>query len=174
MILSDNPPSRVFLRGIEDIRHHVNTTGLYSLEFECKGSFSVISVRFRKYDLLVKSLLVRYPSSTDLAVGQLQSNAKVLSAFSTGPHVVCLSGCSLATLRTLETSTWLKKRIEYSFRFNALFLPTLMHRKEGIVFGQIDFYTQLKYLDAFLSGCQIQPWIVHTPELSKVKLLYHS
>ena len=159
------------LRGIEDIGHHVNTSGFYSLEFEYKGSFSVMSIRFWKNDSLTKCQLTRYPSSTDLAVGQLQSRAKVLSAFSTGPQVVCLSDCSLAILRTLETSTLLKKGIEYPFRFNSLSLTTLMHRKVGSVFGRIDFYTQLKYLVAFLSGCQCEPWIVHTPELSKVVLL---
>ena len=160
----------VFLRCIEDIGHHVNASGFYSLEFEYKGSYSVMSVRFWKDDSLVKCQLSRYPSSTDLAVGQLQSIAKVLSAFSAGPQIVCLSGCSLATLRTLETSTLLKKGIEYPFRFHSLSLSALMHRKEGSVFGRIDFHIQLKYLIAFLSGCQCEPWIVRTPELSKVLL----
>ena len=161
----------VFLRGIEDLGHHVNARGFYSLEFEYKGSFSVMPIRFCENDSLTKCQLVRYPSSTDLAVGQLESIAKVLSAFSTGPQVVCLSGCSLATLRTLETSTLLKKGIEYPSRFNSFSLSTFMHRKEGSVFGRIDFHTQLKYLVVFLSGCECEPWIVHTPELSKVVLL---
>ena len=62
----------------------------------------------------------------------------------------------------------MKKGIEYPFRFDALSLPTLMHRQEESLFGRIEFYTQLKNLVAFLSGCQNQPWIICTPELSNV------
>ena len=129
-----------------------------------------MSVRFWKNDSLLKCQVCRYTSTTGLIAGKLQSIAKVLSAFPTAPHVVCLSGCSLATLRTLGASTLVKKRIEYPFRFNALSLslPTLMNRHEGSVFGRIDFYAQLKFSVAFLSGCQNQPWIIHTQKLSKV------
>ena len=145
-----------FLGWIEHIGQHVNTTGLYSLEFEYKGSYSVMSIRYWKNSSLVKCQMCLYPSSTDLTTGQLQSIAKVLSAFSAAPQFVCLSGCSLATSRTLETSKLLKKGIEYPFRFNALSLPTLIHSQEGSVFGRIDFYTQLKDFVVFVSGCQNQ------------------
>ena len=46
--------NHVSLRGIEDFGQHINTTGFYSLEFENKRSYSVMSVRFWKNNSLVK------------------------------------------------------------------------------------------------------------------------
>ena len=44
-----------------------------------------------------------------------------------------------------------------------------MHKRKGSTFGRIGFYTQLKYLVAFLlAGSLDEPWIVNTPELAKV------
>ena len=45
----------------------------------------------------------------------------------------------------------------------------MMDKRKGSTFGRIDFYTQLKYLVAFLqAGSLDEPCIVNTPELGKV------
>ena len=45
-----------------------------------------------------------------------------------------------------------------------------MLKREGIVFGRIDFYIQLKYLVAYLANILDEPWIGNTPELAKVSI----
>ena len=43
-----------------------------------------------------------------------------------------------------------------------------MHEKWGSVFGAISFFSQLKFLIAFLDGCAGQPWASLMPEFIKV------
>ena len=100
---------------------------LYFQDLHYKCSHSVMSMRFWKNDSLLKCQVCRYTSTTGLIARNLPSIAKVLSAFSTAPYVVCLSGWSLATLRTLDTSTLVNKKVEYPFRFNALSLSLCPH-----------------------------------------------
>ena len=49
-----------------------------------------------------------------------------------------------------------------------------MHKREGSVFGRIDFYTQLKYLLAYLAQSLDEPWMVDAPELSIVSFIFFS
>ena len=39
------------------------------------------------------------------------------------------------------------------------------------MFGRIDFYTQLKYLVAFLTNSLDEPWMAICPELTKVQIV---
>ena len=158
----------IFLRGMEDIAQSVNTTGAYSLEFEPHGTHCVLSIRYWKSDYLVKVQLNRYLSTSDPNPSQLQLVSQLISFLSTEPQMTCLSGCTSEVLQTIEQASIFKKGVEYPFRSKTLSLLQIMHQKEGCVFGRIDFYTQLKYLIAFLSNSLDEPWMVNCPELTKV------
>ena len=94
--------------------------------------------------------------------------ARLLPLLSTAPQIVCMSGCTASVLRAVEESSLLKKGIEYPFRYQVTSLHKLMHKREGSVFGRIDFFSQLKYLLAYLTHSLDELWMVKAPELSKV------
>ena len=158
----------VFLRGMEDIAQSVNSCGAYSLEFEPHGNQCILSIRYWKASTLAKVQLCKYPLPSDPGPSQLLMISRLLSFLSTPPQIACVSGCTSEVLRSVERSGQFKKGIEYPFRFNAFSLPKLMHQLEGSVFGRIDFFTQLKYLLAFLNNSLDEPWMSSCPELTKV------
>ena len=158
----------VFLRGMEDIAQSVNSCGAYSLEFEPHGNQCILSIRYWKASTLAKVQLCKYPLPSDPGPSQLLMISRLLSFLSTLPQIACVSGCTSEVLRSVELSGLFKKGIEYPFRFNAFSLPKLMHQLEGSVFGRIDFFTQLKYLLAFLNNSLDEPWMSSCPELTKV------
>ena len=158
----------VFLRGMEDVAQTVNDSGLYSIEFEPQGSKEIASLRYWKLGFLVKLQLFQYSLTSDPDRSQLLVVARLLSLLSTAPQIVCMSGCTASVLRAVEESSLLKKGIEYPFRYQVTALHKLMHKREGSVFGRIDFYSQLKYLLAYLTHSLDEPWMVKAPELSKV------
>ena len=151
---------------MEDIAQSVNKTGAYSLEFEPQ---CVLSIRYWKLDKLVKVQLSRYSMTFDPGPSQLLLVAQFIPFLSVEPQIACLSGCTSEVLQTIEQAPISEKGVEYPFRFKALSLPEIMHQKEGCVFGRIDFYTQLKYLIAFLNNSLDEPWMATCPELSKVR-----
>ena len=153
---------------MEDIAQSVNSTGAYSLEFEPHGTQCVLSIRYWKSDYLVKVQLNRYSLTSEPSSNQLLLVSQLISFLSTEPQITCLSSCTSEVLQTIEQVPIFKKGVDYPSRFKALSLPQVMHQKEGCVFGPIDFYTQLKYLVAFLSNSLDEPWMAGCPELSKV------
>ena len=158
----------IFLRGMEDVAQTVNDSGLYSLEVEPQGGKEITSLRYWKSGFLVKLQLFQYSLASDPDHNQLLVVARLLSLLSTAPQIVCMCGCTASVLRTVEISSLLKKGIEYSFRYQVTSLHKLMHKREGSVFGRIDFYSQLKYLLAYLAHSLDEPWMSKAPELSKV------
>ena len=158
----------IFLRGMEDIAQSVNFCGAYSLEFEPHGSQSILSVRYWKPGALTKVQLCKYPLSSDPGPSQLLMISRLLSFLSKLPQIAFLSGCTSEVLKSVERSGLFKKGIEYPFRFNAFSFPKLMHQLEEGVFGRIEFFTQLKYLLAFLNNSLDEPWMCSCTELTKV------
>ena len=158
----------IFSRGMEDFAHSVNSCGAYSLEFEPHGSQCILSIRYWKADALIKLQLCKYPLSSDPGSSQLLMISRLMSFLSTLPQIACLSGCTSEVLQSVERSGLFKKGRENPFRFNAFSLPKQMHQLEGSVFGRIDFFTQLKYLLAFLNNSLDEPWMSSCTELAKV------
>ena len=162
----------IFLCGVSDIAPHVSTTGHYSLEFEIRGTYSFLSVRFWKKDTLRVVKLFRYRTASEPAAGVLMAISRLLSVLSAQRQFLSVSGCPAELIPVLEHSSYFEKRVEYPFRFDALFLPSKMHEKWGSVFGAISFFSQLKFLIAFLDGCAGQSWASLMPEFIKVLILY--
>ena len=158
----------IFLCGVSDIAHHVSTSGYYSLEFETKGTYSYLSIRFWKKDTLCVVKLFRYWTASEPAAGVLMAISRLLSVLSAQPQIVSVSGCPAERIPVLEHSGYFERGIEYPFRFDALSLPDKMHEKWGSVFGAISFFSQLKFLITFLDGCAGQPWASLMPEFVKV------
>ena len=154
----------IFICGVSDIAHHVSTTGHYSLEFETRGVYSFLSIRFWKKDTLCLVKLFWYRTASEPASGALMAISRLLSVLSTRSQIVSVSGCPAELIPVLEHSSYFEKGVEYHFRFDALSLPNKMHEKWGIVFGAISFFSQLKFLIAFLDGCAGQPWASLMPE----------
>ena len=161
-----------FLRGIEDVAQSGNDPGLYSFEFEPQGSKVIASLRYWMWEYLKKIQLFQYSLASDPDRNQLLVIARLSSLLSTAPQIVCMSGCNSDVLQTVEQSALLKKGIGYPFRYQVLSLYKLMHKREGSVFGRIDFYTQLKYLLAYLAHSLDEPWMPKSPELTKVRFIF--
>ena len=142
--------------------------GAYSLEFELHGSQCVLSLKYWNADNLTEVQLCKYSLSSDPGPSQLLMISRLVSFLSTSPQTACMSGCTSEVLQAVELSTLFKNGTEYPFRFDALSLTKLMHQLEGSVFDRIDFFTQLKYLLAFLNNSLGRPWMCHCPELTKV------
>ena len=95
----------------------------------------------------------------------------LLSFVSSKPNLVGISGCSSMIFRALETCGLFDHGIQYPFRFEVLSLPELMHPgalQTRYVFGRIDIFSQLKFLDVFFRGGPSQPWVLQCPGLCKV------
>ena len=153
---------------MEDVAQSVNDFGQYSIEFEPQGGMEIASLRYWKSGFLVKLQLMQYSLASDPDRNQLLVIARLLSLLSTAPQIVCMSGCTSDVLRTVEQSGLMKKSIEYPFRYQVTSIHRLMHKREGSVFGRINFHTQRKYLLAYLSQSLDEPWMTAAPELSKV------
>ena len=113
-------------------------------------------------------LLCRYALTSNPGHSQFLVISRLISFLSSTPQIACISGCTSEVLQTIERASLFKKGVEYPFRFNALFLPKLMHQLKGRVCGRIYFYAHLKYLTAFLNNSLDQPWMASFPELTKV------
>ena len=164
----------IFLRGMEDVAQTVNDSGLYSLEFEPQGGKEIASLRYWKSGFLLKLQLFQNGLASDPDHNQLLVVARLLFLLSTAPQIVCMSGCTVSVLRTVEKSSLQKKGIEYPFRYQVTSLHKLMHKREGSVFGPSDFYSQLKYLLAYLAHSLDEPWMSRAPELSMVGFMLWS
>ena len=136
-----------------------------------RGTYSFVSIRFWKGEFLNVVCLLRYRTASVPAAGFLLALSRLLSVLSTQPQIVSVSGCPAQLIPLLERSCFFQKGIEYPFRFDALSLPDMMHERWGSVFGTISFFSQLKFLVAFLDGCSGQPWAALMPEFVKVRVL---
>ena len=141
---------------------------MYALEFEVIGRSQVMSVRFWKEGSLVRMPLFRCPLIAGSPQTYVAGISRLLSAISTKPGLVSVSGCPAALVRALDNCGMFPHRIQYPFRFDVMSLQTLMYQEGGSVFGPIDFFSQLRYLMVFLSGILTEPWTLETPELTKV------
>ena len=99
---------------------------------------------------------------------QFLASSSLRTSIASQPQIVSVSGCPAELIPLLERSCFFQKGIEYPFRFDALSLPDMMHERWGNVFGTVSFFSQLKFLIAFLDGCSGQSWAALKPEFVKV------
>ena len=139
---------------------------MYSLEFEVVRRSGLISVRFWKDDNLVRFQMYRCPLTGGVPGRNVAGASRLPSVISA--KLVSVSGCSVSVIHAFDDSEQLIQGVQYSFRFDAYSLPTLLYQREANVFRTIDFTYQLKFLILALGGILTQPKTEQAPELTKV------
>ena len=161
----------IFSCAMTEISSCISATGFYSFEFEKKGIYELVYVRYWKSTSLVRVYMCRYKLTSEPSSGIFNSISRVLSVLSLTPKVVSVSGCTVEIVQTLDRCTLYQQGLQYPFRFSSMSLPHLMHQTGGSVFGKIDIFSQVKFLLGFLNGCQELPWIGNMPTLVQVSFL---
>ena len=160
----------IFSCAMTDISSCISATGFYSFEFEKKGIYGLVYVRYWKSTSLVRVYMCQYKLTSAPSSDILNSISRVLSVLSSKLKVVCVSGCTVEIVQTLDRCTLYQQGIQYPFRFSSMSLPQLMLQTGGSVFGKIEIFSQVKFLLGFLEGCQDLPWIGSMPTLVQVSI----
>ena len=153
---------------IGDISKQIGIMGGFSVEYEERGRFLHLSVRFWHNDQLCKINLARCGRTVDFPVGYLGLLSRVLSAVSTSPGLVSCSGCPDDVYQTFDDSGYFKRGIQRPFRFSDLDMARLFHKHCFSVFGRLDFYSVVEHLVISLGGILDKRWSINVPELVKV------
>ena len=162
----------MFLELVSDIATHVNLKREYSVEFAVDGVFLLIFIRFWRVDELCRVFLKRTSRLQGLTSAEMCLLSYLMGAVSTTPKLVCATGCSARTVELLDQSPYGTFSVQSPPRFEELNLPQLMHKKCSSVFGKIDFFSVLRYLVISLGGCLELDWVLLSPELSKVRIVF--
>ena len=160
-----------FISGVSDIGDSINKLGAYSIEFEERGQFCFMSVRFWKEDTLCRVTINRFARTVPHPTGFVGTLSRLMSAISPQPGLVSVSGCPTEVFHAFDEDSYFKKGILCSFRFDELDLPRVMHRQNFSVFGRVDFFSVLNHLISALRGSLYQSWTLEAPELVKVVFL---
>ena len=151
----------IFSCAMTNISSCISATGFYSFEYEKKGIYGLVYVRYWKSTSLVRVYMCRYKLTSEASSGILNSISRVISVLSSKFKVVCVSGCTVETVQTLDRCTLYQQGVQYPFRFSSMSLPQLMHQTGG----SVDIFSQVKFPLGFLKGCQELPWIGSMPTL---------
>ena len=151
--------------------HVVSATGFYSFVFDNRGIFGLVYVRCWMSTSLVRVYLCRYRLTSEPTAGILNSISGILSAFSSKPNMVSVSGCTVEVVHILDRRALFQQGIQYPFQFSMMSFPMLKHHARGSVFGKIDIFSQVKFLLGILDGCHVLPWIALIPTFVQVSIL---
>ena len=164
----------LFLSAIQDISSQVISEGAYSLEFENRGQFRYLSIRFWKETVLCKVQLARCGRVSPSPASEISLISQIVGAISPTPDIVCVSGCQLELLMILDDCPFTGKGLHSPFRFENLSFTKLMHKRTASVFGRIDFCSILQFLLVRLEPTLSLPWMYCTTELLKVICLFQT
>ena len=153
---------------VRDLGEQTLTSGQFALEFESHFRYKYVYVRYWKEDVLVKVFINRYGLQNSSLNGEMGAVSRLLSAISSDPQLIAVSGCSADFVEVLDESKFSKHDVISPFRFDSLCLETLMHKLSYSIFERIDFFSVLRGLVAALGGSLPMSWTLGTPELSKV------
>ena len=159
------------MRMLDDIGQHVVAEGQYSVEFELKGLFLFIHLRFWRDNQLCRVVLKRTGRSVRQTQAEKSLLSSLLAAISTRPNPVCASGCSLELIEELDKNPLFTFGVQSFKRFDEVSSAKLMHKESYSVFGRIDFFSVLKYLVVSLGGSLDMECVLLAPELSKDRTL---
>ena len=162
----------IFVRMLDDLGQYIVAEGQFAVEFELRGLFLFMHLRFWCDNQLCRVVLKR----TGRTVGQTQAEKhlfpSLLGAISARPNPVCASGCSLEFVQELDESPLFTFGVQSFKRFDEVSLAKLMHKDSYSVFGRIDFFSVLKYLIVSLGGSLDMECVLLAPELSRVRALH--
>ena len=155
----------------DDIGQYVVADSQYAIEFELRGIFLFLHIRYwRDYQLcrvLVKRT-VRVVGQTAAELGLLSS---LFAAMSTRANLLCSSRCSPVFVQLLDNCDLFPLALQIFKRFEDISLPKLMHKGSYNVLGQIDFFSVFKYLIVYLGGSLDLQCVLLASELAKVGIV---
>ena len=155
---------------MEDVAEQVIASQHYGIEFEKRGANRLMSLRFWKSAKLCRIFVCRSGLSGVGLTEEMGSLSRLLSAISTAPDVVAISGCAVDLIRTVDQHPSYPRGIQSCFRFESLDLRALMHKVNYSVFGHIDMFSVLQCLLVSLGGCLSEDWVTDSTELVRVSL----
>ena len=136
------------------------------MEFTCRKGNCYMAVSFWREDVIQWVELCGQSLTSAFPGNLLGSISRLLSLISSVHNLVSVSGGPSAILQTLFQCGLFKNAVQYTFRFEVLSLPRLIHQKYESFFGKIGFFSKLKYFVVFLNDTFDQPWILKCPDLS--------
>ena len=154
---------------IEDIGSEVVATGYYSIEFQTKGVFHHIYIRFWHKGQLVRVYLKRTGLRQGKTSAELSLISHVNNSISTRPDIVACMGSSPETVDLLHKFNFFQHRVQSPYRFDILSAKDLMNKSSYSVFDRIDFFFVSQFFVISLGGCLSQDWTLTAPELTKVR-----
>ena len=157
----------IFVQMLVDIGHHVVSTSFYAVEFEVKGVFLFLHLRFWKDKQLCRVLLKRTGRVLGRTSAEVVLLSGLLAAISTRPSLVSCSGCSWELVQLVDNISLFPLAIQSPKRFEELSFQKLMNKRTHCFFGRIDFVSVLQYLVVFLGGSLSLEFVLLAPELSK-------
>ena len=153
---------------MEDIAEQVAASQHFGIEFESRGTNRFMSLRYWKGAKLCRVFICRSGIAGVGLTEELGSLSRLLSAISTAPDVVAISGCAVDLIRTLAEHPSYPRGVQSCFRFESLDLRALMHKKNYSVFGYIDMFSVLQSLLVSFGGCLSEDWTTESTELVRV------
>ena len=157
---------------MEDIAEQVAASEHFGIEFEKRGTNRFMSLRYWKGAKLCRVFICRSGIAGAGLTEELGSLSRLLSAISTAPDVVAISGCAVDLIRTVDKHRSYPRGVQSCFRFESLDLRTLMHKMSYSVFGYIDMFSVLQCLLVLLGGCLSEDWITESATMDRVSPLY--
>ena len=157
---------------MEDIAEQVAASQHFGIEFEKRGTNRFMSLRYWKGAKFCRVFTCRSGFAGVGLTEELGSLSRLLSALSTAPDVVAISGCAVDLIRTVDEHPSYPRGVQSCFRFESLDLRVLMHKKNYSVFGHIDMFSVLQSLLVSLGGCLSEDWIAESTELVRVSPPY--
>ena len=158
---------------MEDIAEQVAASQHFGIEFEKRRTNRFMSLRYWKGAKLCRVFICRSGFAGVGLTEELGSLSRLLSATSTAPDVVAISGCAVDLIRTVDKHPSYPRGVQSCFRFESLDLRVLMHKKNYSVFGHINgMFSVLQSLLVSLEGCLSEDWTVEFTELVRVSPSY--
>ena len=158
---------------INDVGTHVVAASEYSLEFAQDGVFVLVFIRYWRDDQLCRVFLKRTGRLLCLNQAEIRLVSFVMGVFSTKPHLVSCTGSTLNTVIMLDQCPYSTYGVQSPPRFEELSIKSLMHKKGYSVFGKIDFFSVLQFIVVGLGNSLDLDWVLLSPELSKVGILFY-
>ena len=164
----------MFLETLTEVGNHIVANNEYSLEFANDGVFLLVFIRFWMGKEMCRVFLKRTGRTHGQTQAEISLISYVMGVVSTGPEIISVSGSTSNTVQLLDDSPYGQYSVQSPPRFEELQLRTLMHKKNSSVFGHIDLFGVLHHLIVSLGlGLELE-WVMLSPELSKVILVFTS
>ena len=113
---------------MEDIAEQLAASQHFGIEFERRGTNRFMSLRYWNGAKLCRVFICRSGFAGVGLTEELGSLSRLLSAISTAPDVVAISGCAVDLIRTVDEHPSYPRGVQSCFRFESLDLRVRLYR----------------------------------------------